>query len=123
MLGAYRRATTAGATLRFTFEGASLTLVPGPGAGEVEIRVDDAPPRRVSLNGKPVQLVRGSPLGGSKGWLQQRHAVTLTVVAGEVGVDGLIVQRPWRPSAWLLLGAAGLVLAAIWGVARVLRGR
>jgi len=123
MLGAYRRATTAGATLRFTFEGASLTLVPGPGAGEVEVRVDEGPPQRVSLDGRPVQLVQGSALSWPKGWRRQRHEVTLAVISGEIGIDGLVVQPPWHPSLWLVLGTAGFGLVAVWGVARILRGR
>jgi len=105
-LGAYRRATTPGATLRFTFEGAALTLVPGPGTGEVEIGVDENPSRRVSLDGRPVRLVRG--------WQQKRYEVTLTTAAGEVGVDALVVSSPWRPSLWLILGIVCLSLAAAW---------
>ena len=123
MLGAYRRATAAGATLRFAFEGAGLTLVPGPGAGTVEVSVDDGEPRPISLDGQPVRLVQGSVLSLSQAWRRQRHAVTLTVVSGEVGVDGLIVQRPWRPSLPLILGTAGLGLAVVWGLARNLRRR
>ncbi len=114
-LGAYRRATTPGATLRFTFEGAALTLVPGPGTGEVEISVDENPSRRVSLDGRPVRLVRG--------WQQKRYEVTLTAIAGEAGVDGLIIQQPWHPSPWLVLGAAVLGLATICVLIRTLRRR
>jgi hypothetical protein len=123
MLRTYRRATTAGAALRFAFEGASLTLVPGPGESEVEVQVDENPPRRVSLDGRPVPLVQGPALSLWKGRRQQRHEVTLTAVSGEVGVDGLIVQRPWRPSLWLVLGTAGISLAALWSIARNLRRR
>ncbi len=101
-LGNYRRATSPGATLSLTYEGASLTLVPGPGTGEVEVSVDGNPPRRLSLDGRPVQLTRG--------WRQQRHEVTLTAVAGEVGVDALVVSSPWRPSPWLVLGVVGLLV-------------
>ena len=115
VLGAYQRTTAPGATLHFTFEGASLTLVPGPGAGEVEVSVDGNAPRRLSLDGRPVQLVRE--------WQQKRHEVTLTSVVGNVGVDGLIVQRPWRPSLWLVLGTAGLILTVAWPLTRMLRRR
>ena len=114
VMGAYRRATAPGAALRFVFEGASLTLVPGPGAGEIEVSVDEGAPRHFSLDGQPVRLVRGSALSLSKGWQQKRHDVVLTAIAGEVSVDALIVQYPWRPSFWLLLGTASLILAAIW---------
>ena len=112
-LGAYRQATAPGAALRFTFEGASLTLVPGPGAGEIEVGVDGGTPRRVALDGRPVRLVRR--------WRHECHEVILTAVAGGVGVDGLIVQRPWRLSPWLVLVTAGLSLIAVWSLARTLR--
>jgi len=88
VLEAYQRTTTPGATLRFTFEGASLTLSPGPGTGEIEVSVNGNAPWRISLDGQPVQLVQG--------WRQRRYQVTLTAVAGEVGVDSLIVCAPWR---------------------------
>jgi hypothetical protein len=119
MLGAYRRTTTAGATLRLAFEGASLTLVPGPGTGEVEVRVAGDPPQRVPLGGRPVRLARRPALSLLQGWGQQRREVMLTAVAGEVGVDGLIVQRPWRPSFWLILCTAGLGCATVWGLVRL----
>ena len=110
--GAYRQATTPGATLRFTFEGASLALVPGPGTGETEVSVDGGEPRRVSLAGKPVRLVgRG------------RHAVTLTALSGAVTVDGLIVRAAWHPSPRLILGIAGLLITALWILPRLLRRR
>ena len=112
MMGAYRRATTSGAELRFVFEGASLTLLPGFGTGEIAVSVDGNPPRRVRLKGRPVRLVRD--------WRQKRRAITLTVVGGEVGVDGIVVQSPWHPTPWLALGMAGLILATIWGLTRLL---
>jgi len=109
-LGAYRRATTPGAALRFTFEGTSLTLVPGPGAGEVEVSVDGNGPQRVSLDGRPVRLVRN--------WRQERHEVTLTAVTGKAAVDGFVVRRPWQPSLGLVLSVAGLGLTAVWFLMR-----
>ena len=115
VMGACRRAATPGAGLRFTYEGASLTLLPGPGRGEIEVSVDGNPPRRVLLRGQPVRLARD--------WRQKRHAVTLSVVAGEVGVDAIVIQRPWRPALWLVLGAAGLILAVVWGLAGPLHQR
>jgi len=104
--GSYRRTTSPGATLRFTFEGSALTLIPGPDAGEVEVSVDGRATRRVSLAGRPVRLAAG--------WRQQRHEVMLTNVAGTVSVDELVVQRPWRPSLWSILGASALVVVAGW---------
>jgi hypothetical protein len=110
VLGIYRRTNASGATLRFTFEGACLTLSPGPDAGTVEISLDGGTPRRISLDGRPVQLARG--------WWQERHTLVLTVIAGTVGIDALTVQRPWWPSAGLILGVTSLVLAVIgWGLA------
>jgi hypothetical protein len=110
VLGAYRRATTPDARLRFTFEGASLALSPGPGTGEIKVSVDGGEPRHVSLDGRPVRLVHG--------WHRERHDVTLTAVTGEVGVDALSVQRPWRPSSWLALGTVALTLVAVWSLVR-----
>jgi len=109
-LRAYRRTTSPGATLHFWFEGASLALSPGPTTGEIEVGVDGGAVRRVSLEGRLVQLVRG--------WRKGRHEVTLTAVAGEVGVDALVVGSPWRPSLRLVLGVVCLSLVAFWTLAR-----
>jgi hypothetical protein len=121
ILGAYRQSTSAGATLRFTFEGASLTLVPGPGTGEVEFSVDGQPMGRVKLDGQPVQLVRDSVFSFLKGRQQRQHEVTLTAVAGEASIDALTVQRPWVPSLWLVLGLLVLAFVATWGITRTVR--
>ena len=105
-LARYRRTDEEGATLRFAFEGTGLTLVPGPGEGEVELRVGGASPRRVSLDGEPVRLVRG--------WRPQRRQVVLGAVRGEFSVDELVVRSPWRPSRGLVLTALGAILAVAW---------
>ena len=109
-LGAYRQASAAGATLRFTYAGAALALVPGPGAGEIAVSVDGGPARHVSLEGQPVQLVAG--------WQEDKHEVALTAVAGTVSIDSLTVQQPYHPPAWLVLGGAGLVCIVAWWLAR-----
>ena len=114
-LGAYRQAAMPGATLRFTFEGASLTLTPGPGAGEIEVSMDGKPPRRISLDGQPVRLVQD--------WRKKRHEIALTVAAGVVGVDAITVTYPWYPSFWLVLGLLGLGLVLAWYLIRVPRRR
>ena len=101
----YRRAVAAGAALHFWFEGASLSLVPGPGTGEAELSVDGHPPRHILLDGHLMRLVQG--------WRQDRHQVVLTTVSGEVGVDALIVRRPWCPSPWLVLGVVGLLALVV----------
>jgi hypothetical protein len=107
MVGDYRQATAPGDRLHFTFAGTALTLTPGPGAGEVEVSVDDGAARRILLDGQPVRLVRS--------WRQEHHAVTLTVLSGQVSVDALAVQRPWRPPLWLLPSLVALGIAAVWG--------
>jgi hypothetical protein len=112
-LGAYRQAAAPGATLRFTYEGASLILVPGPGTCEIEISMDEGPSRRVSLNGQAVRLARS--LG------RERHGVALTAVSGEISIDALIVRRPWRLSPWLVLGVVS-VLVVTTSVVRRQRG-
>jgi len=101
----YRRAVAAGAALHFWFEGASLSLVPGPGTGEAELSVDGHPPRHILLDGHLMRLVQGSR--------QDRHQVVLTAVSGEVGVDALIIRRPWCPSPWLILGVVGLLTLVV----------
>ncbi len=111
----YSRATESGATLRFSFEGSTLELVPGPGSGEIDVRVDDGAPQRISLAGQPVELVGG--------WRGARRDVSVRVAGGEVSVDQLIVRRPWRPSARLILGLAGLGLLGVWLLGSFLRRR
>jgi hypothetical protein len=112
-LANYQQAIEPDATVSFIYEGAALMLVPGPGAGEIEVSVDCGVPRRISLDGDPVQLVGG--LG------RARHEIVLTVVSGEVGIDGFIVQRPWSPSPWLVLSVAGAFAVAIILLRRVRR--
>lgn len=106
-LETYRRADAPGARLHLWFEGASLTLVPGPGSGEIEISVDGGAPKRVTLDGREVSLARG--------WRQKRHEIALTNVSGEASVDALIVSHPWHPSLQLFLGtlSALVVMASV----------
>jgi hypothetical protein len=111
----YRRATENGATVSFAYEGAALVLVPGPGVGEIEASVDGGAPRRIALDGEPVQLVGG--LGHA------RHEVVLTAVSGDVGVDGLIVRQPWSPSLWLVLGTISLLIVGVGFTVRITRRR
>jgi hypothetical protein len=114
-LGRYASATTQGASVRFSFEGASLLLVPGPGQGEIEITVDGASPRRIPVDGQPARLVRA--------WRHRTREITLTAVGGEVTVDQFVVRGPWRPAPSLALGGAGAVLLAVWLSACSLRWR
>jgi hypothetical protein len=114
-LARYRRATEAGAELRFAFEGVGLTLVPGPGKGEVDVRVDGGAPRRLPLDGQPVRLTAA--------WRQRRHEVVIAAVSGQVSVDELLVRAPWRPSRGAVLGMAGVLLIGTWLSICVLRRR
>ncbi len=107
------RSGVPGATLHFWFEGASLTLVPGPGAGIAEVSVDSGTPRRIALDGRPVRLLNHRRSG--------RHEVTLSVVSGEVGVDALVVRQPWRPSGWLVVGVLCLLIVVSAMLAQRLR--
>jgi hypothetical protein len=104
-LADYRQADDPGASVHCVYEGIALTLVPGPGAGEIDVSIDGAAPQRKTLNGKPIRLAGGL--------VSARHEMALTVVAGEVSIDGFIVQRPWSPSLWLIAGAVGALAAAV----------
>jgi hypothetical protein len=114
-LEAYRRATENGATVSFTYEGAALTLVPGPGAGEIDLSVDGGAPRRIALSGEPVQLVGG--LGSA------RHKIALAAVSGEVGIDGFIVRQPWAPSPGFVASAVSLLIIGIGLIVYIVRRR
>ncbi len=107
----YRQAFIPGDRLRFTFEGASLELRPGPGAGEMNVSVDGGEPQQISLAGEPVRLVHN--------WQSGRHEITLTAVSGTPSVDALAVQRPWRPSLWLFLGLLALSITITWSIRRL----
>ena len=114
-LEAYRRTTENGATVGFTYEGAALTLVPGPGAGEIDLSVDGGAPRRIALSGEPVQLVGG--LGSA------RHKIALAAVSGEVGIDGFIVRQPWTPSPGFVASAVSLLIIGIGLIVYIVRRR
>jgi hypothetical protein len=115
VLAKYRWTSELGATVSFTYEGAALTLVPGPGAGKIDLSVDGGAPRRVSLSGEPVQLVGG--LG------RAHHEIVLTAVSGEVGIDGFIVRQPWAPSPWFVASAVSLLIIGIGVTVRIARKR
>ena len=86
VLGAYRRAEEPGAAVSFIFEGSNLTLVPGPGSGEIEVVIDDGAPQTVALDGRPVRLFSS--------WAKTRHHAQIATVAGQVGIDSLTVREP-----------------------------
>jgi len=111
----FRSATGEGARLCFSFKGAVLTLVPGPGRGEADVWVDGDGPDRISTDGSPVRLVRG--------WRTRRRDVVITAAGNELSVDALIVKPAWRPSRQLMLGAIGVVLVGAWMATCVLRRR
>ena len=114
-LASYRRATGEGSTIRFAFEGAELSLLPGPATGEIAVDMDGEATRRVSLNGQPVNLL--------KGWREKRHEVTLTAAAGSFTVDAFIVRSPWRPSSGLVLTVVAATLIVAWASICVVRRR
>lgn len=117
----WRQTTAPGATLSFAYEGAGLSLTPGPVSGVIEVRIDDGSSRQVTLDGEPVWLVwRGSAFPAA--WRSEQHQVALRVVQGALSVDQLKVQPPWDPMDGLILGALGLVIVAGWFVLRR-RGR
>jgi len=111
----FHRTDEDGASLRFVFEGAQLTLVPGPGAADVVVQVDDQAPRRISLEGERVDLV--------KGWRDGRHAVALTAAKGGLSVDALVVRGPWRPGRGTILTLIGAAWVIGWVWMCVLRRR
>ena len=111
----FRRSAAEGAAIRFVFEGARLTLVPGPEAGEVVVQIDDGNPRRVGLEGAPVDLV--------KGWRGGRREVALTAGPGGMSVDALVVRGPWRPARGVILGLVGAAAVITWASVCVLRRR
>jgi hypothetical protein len=104
-LEGYRWSTDTDAVLRFAYEGATLTLVPGPGTGKIEVRLDGGEARRISLNGKPVRLARGPG--------HVRHTAELVVVSGEVGIDALIIERLGYSPFWLLMSVVGTLVATM----------
>jgi hypothetical protein len=112
-LSLYQRSDEGGAAVRFAFEGAGLTLVPGPERGEIEVLLGGGDAERVSLEGEPVRLFRH--------WREGRHEVTLNVVSGHVSVDEVVVRAAWRPPRWTILGGVGLMLTVAWLSACVVR--
>jgi hypothetical protein len=84
VLGAYRRAAAPGATVAFTFEGSRLTLTPGPEDGEIEVTVDDGPPRRLRLAGRPVRLFFS--------WRGGRHRVRIVAATAGASIDALTIR-------------------------------
>ena len=113
--GPYRQATDSGATLHFTFEGSALELVPGPGAGEIEVIVDEGAPRRIALDGEPVELVSG--------WRRRTHEVMVRAAGGDVSVSQLGVSRPWQPQPGAAAALVGSLVLGVWLVWCVLRRR
>lgn len=84
VLGAYRRAAGPGATVSFVFEGHTLTLIPGPEAGEIEVRIDESPPQRLVVQGEPLRLFSSSR--------RATHRAQIIVLEGQIGVDSLTVR-------------------------------
>jgi hypothetical protein len=112
VLGAYRRATELGASLSLRFAGGTISLVPGPRAGVIEVSADREEPRLISLEGSPVRLAKASST--------EPVEVRIVVVSGDVSVDGFIVRPAPEWWGWALAGlglAAGLTLV-VWQARR-----
>jgi hypothetical protein len=108
MLGAYRRAERADAAATFTFEGSSVTLIPGPDVGEIAVTIDDKPPVRLPLDGRPVRLFSSRRTGS--------HSVYIAAVAGQVGIDSVrVLETSW--GWWWLAGL--LAVGALSALARL----
>jgi len=108
-LGAYYRALGPGATLQWMFEGTSLTLIPGPGRGEIEVQIDGKAPQRIALEGQPVRLLRQP--------MSKRHTVTVTALSVDADIDALVVGGTWNPSPRVMVGVAVLVVLVAWTLA------
>lgn len=112
--GSWKRTGDAGASVQFTYEGAGLVLVPGPGLGTAEVRVDNRAPRVITLNGRPVRITggRGACLTT---WVCGRHTIALRNIAGELSIDQLIVEPSCGERWIIILFAIGLVAGAVLG--------
>ena len=84
VLGAYRRAEAAGASLSLHWEGRVMTLVPGPGEGVLSVAEDGGAAMEIPLRGKPVTL--------SRHWARGCHSLTLTATGGDVTLDELRIH-------------------------------
>jgi hypothetical protein len=116
VLGAYRQATTDGASISFTFDGSDLWLVVTrqPGAGQLEVTIDGSPPTMVLLDASDITF--GARVLVARGLLQGEHHVRITArLDAEHGhgpvIDGFIVER--RPTGWLRreVGAVAMVVS------------
>jgi polysaccharide biosynthesis protein PslG len=83
-LGAYRRAGSPDAQIRFRWHGRRLTIVPAAGTGTIAFSNGDGTVRDIKLQGLPVQLVN-RPLAAD-------HTATLSLVEGDFTLDALIVR-------------------------------
>lgn len=83
-LGAYRRASSPDAEVRFRWHGRRLTIVPAAGTGTIAFTNADGAVREITLQGVPVRLVN-RPFAAT-------HTATLSLVEGDFTLDALIVQ-------------------------------
>jgi len=105
-----KRVGRAGATLRFQFQGGDLIWQTerGLGAGRVEVLIDGRKQAGPALSGAEAAAPAGVSLAARLP--DGQHQVELTVVAGEVVVDGFIVRRQGATD-WTLLVLGQLLLA------------
>ena len=111
VLGAYKRSGSAGDRLSFRFSGTGLSMVFGPGSGDVEVVMDGAS-RNLERDAEvgEVLVAQGLPDG--------EHTFEMTVRKAGIAIDGVIVRR--APShvvtrvAIVGIGIVGFFGAAVW---------
>ncbi len=84
LLGSYRTTVDPDAAVTFTWEGRTLTLIPGPGQSAVRVTDEQGRSRDLSLDGDPVTLQRALHVTPRR--------ITLTPVAGELSLDALEIR-------------------------------
>ena len=113
VLGKVKRNIETGATLSFIFSGglAQMVILPHQGEGQIQIRLDDDPPRTIVLpaTDRPAQVNLATV------WPGREYELTLTVIGDEpLAVDGFIVHK-W-PLQWLSYAGSITMLVAMVGI-------
>ncbi len=85
VLGSYRTTSDPEASVALTWEGRTLTLIPGPGQGVVRVKDAQGRSRDLSLDGNPVTLHRALHVTPRR--------ITLTRIAGDFTLDALHIRR------------------------------
>jgi hypothetical protein len=90
------------ATLTLSFEGTSLELKTGPGAGgTLALTLDGGGEQQIDFEGeRQISLAQGLPSG--------QHTATIRAASGPLAVDSLTIRRRGRATGWLI--ATGVVV-------------